>query len=110
MAIPFMYMGILIKIIALYIILYEKALLIIVYQAYHMFDKVVKLTVYQRVQGITSEQVQFRDLFLRLCKGDSTVDDWKLLLNLNHRMSLIYAILLDFSIVMKKLQITIMKS
>ena len=50
------------------------------YQAYHMFDKVVKLTVNQRVQGMTSEQVQFRDLLLRLRKGDSTVDDWKLLL------------------------------
>ena len=84
-------------------------MLIIVYQAYHMFDKVVKLTVYQRVQGITSEQVQFRD-FTTL-QSDSTVDDWKLLLNLNHRMSLIYAtLLLDFSIVMNKLQITIMNS
>ena len=50
------------------------------HQAYHMFDKVVKLTVNQRVQGMTSEQVQFRDLLLRLRKGDSTVDDWKLLL------------------------------
>ena len=50
------------------------------YQAYHTFDKVVKLTVNQRVQGMTPEQVQFRDLLLRLCKGDSTVDDWKLLL------------------------------
>ena len=50
------------------------------YQAYHMFDKVVKLTVNQRVQGMTSEQVQFRDLLLRLRKGESTVDDWKLLL------------------------------
>ena len=49
-----------------------------------LFDKVVKLTVNQRVQGITSEQVQFRDLFLRLGKGDSTVDDWKLLVNVNH--------------------------
>ncbi|CAB4011401.1 ATP-dependent DNA helicase PIF1 [Paramuricea clavata] len=48
------------------------------HQAYHMFDKVVKLTVNQRVQGMTSEQVQFRDLLLRLRKGDSTVDDWKL--------------------------------
>ena len=79
--------------------MYEKALLIIVYQAYHMFDKVVKLTVNQRVQGITSEQVQFRDLLLRLCKGDSTVHDWKLLLNVNRRMSLIYVtlkLLLDF--------------
>ncbi|XP_028417864.1 ATP-dependent DNA helicase PIF1-like [Dendronephthya gigantea] len=50
------------------------------YQAYHMFDKVVKLTVNQRVQGMTSEQIQFRDLLLRLRKGESTVDDWKLLL------------------------------
>ncbi len=50
------------------------------YQAYHMFDKVVKLTVNQRVQGITSEQIQFRDLLLRLRKGESTVEDWKLLL------------------------------
>ena len=76
-----------------------------------MFDKVVKLTVNQCVQGITSEQVQFRDLFLRLCKGDSTVDDWEITSERNHRMSLIYAtLLLDFSIVMNKLQITIMNS
>ena len=50
------------------------------HQAYHMFEKVVKLTVNQHVQGMTSKQVQFRDLLLRLCKGESTVDDWKLLL------------------------------
>jgi hypothetical protein len=50
------------------------------YEAYHMFDKVVKLTVNQRMQGMTSEQIQFRDLLLRLRKGESTVDDWKLLL------------------------------
>ena len=50
------------------------------YQAHHMFDKVVKLTLNQRVQGMTSEQVQFRDLLLRLRKGDSIVDDWKLFL------------------------------
>ncbi len=50
------------------------------YQAYHLFDKVVKLTVNQRVQGMTSEQIQFRDLLLRLRKGESTVKDWKLLL------------------------------
>ena len=49
------------------------------YQAYYMFDKVVKLTVNQRVQGMTPEQVQFRDLLLRRRKGESTVDDWKLL-------------------------------
>ena len=29
---------------------------------------------------MTPEQVQFRDLSLRLRKGESTVDDWKLLL------------------------------
>ncbi|XP_028412530.1 ATP-dependent DNA helicase PIF6-like [Dendronephthya gigantea] len=45
-----------------------------------MFDKVVKLTVNQHVQGMTSEQIQFRDLLLRLRKGESTVNDWKLLL------------------------------
>ena len=50
------------------------------HQAYRMFDKVIKLTVNQRVQGITSDQVLFRDLLLRLRKGESTLDDWKLLL------------------------------
>ena len=42
------------------------------YQAYHMFDKVVKLTVNQRVQGMTPEQIQFRDLLLRLRKGGNS--------------------------------------
>ena len=46
------------------------------FQAYHMFNKVFKLTVNQRVQGMTPEQVQFRDLLLRLRKGEYTVDDW----------------------------------
>ena len=32
------------------------------HQAYHMFDEVVKLTIYQHVQSMTPEQVQFRDL------------------------------------------------
>jgi len=45
-----------------------------------MFDKVIKLTVNQRVQGMSTEQVQFRDLLLRLRRGESTHDDWKLLL------------------------------
>ena len=51
------------------------------HETYRMFDKVVKLTVNQRVQGMSSEQVIFRDLLLRLRKGQSTVDDWKLLLS-----------------------------
>ena len=50
------------------------------HQAYYMFDKVVKLTVNQLVQGMSSEQVRFRNLLLRLRKGESTIDDWKLLL------------------------------
>lgn len=49
-------------------------------QTYRMFHKVVKLTVNQRVQGMSPEQIQFRDLLLRLRKGQSTEVDWKLLL------------------------------
>ena len=47
---------------------------------YMMFDNVVKLDVNQRVQGNDPEQTRFRELLLRLRKGESTVDDWKLLL------------------------------
>lgn len=50
------------------------------FQAYHMFDKVVTLTINQRVQGSNSEQVRFIDLLLRLRKGESTIEDWELLL------------------------------
>lgn len=50
------------------------------YQTYRMFDKVVKRTVNQRVQGISSTQEQFRHLLLRLQKGESTSEDWQLLL------------------------------
>ena len=52
-------------------------------QGYHterMFDKVVKLTVNYRVDGVDPEQTQFRELLLRLRRGESTLDDWKLLL------------------------------
>lgn len=41
-------------------------------QGYHtcrMFDKVIKLTVNQRVQGLHSDQEQFRNLLLRLQEG-----------------------------------------
>ena len=50
------------------------------YLTYKMFDKVVKLSVNQRVQGSNPGQTQFRELLLRLRKGESTLDDWKLLL------------------------------
>lgn len=45
-----------------------------------MFDKVVKLTMNQRVEGTNLEQEQFRDLLSRIRTGDSTQADWKLLL------------------------------
>ena len=45
-----------------------------------MFDKVAKLTVNQHVQGMTPEQVQFRDALLRLRTDDSQEKDWKLFL------------------------------
>lgn len=50
------------------------------YLSYQMFNNVVKLTVNQRVQGSSSEQHRFRDLLLRLGKGESTIEDWQLLL------------------------------
>ena len=50
------------------------------YQTYRMFDAVVKLTVNQRLQGDCIKQEQFRNLLLRLRKGESNFDDWKLLL------------------------------
>ena len=50
------------------------------YLTYQMFDKVVKLNINQRVQGDSPEQIEFRELLLRLRKGESTVSDWRLLL------------------------------
>ncbi len=42
------------------------------------FDKVI---VNQRVQGMTPEQIMFRDLLSRLRKGESTTEDWDVLLS-----------------------------
>lgn len=50
------------------------------YLTYMMFHNVVKRNVNKRVQRINPEQTRFRQLLLRLRKGESTVDDWKLLL------------------------------
>ena len=41
-----------------------------------MFNTVVKLTVNQRVQGLTQEQATFRDLLMCLRTGDCTENDW----------------------------------
>ena len=45
-----------------------------------MFNKVVKLTVNQRVQGESREQKEFRNLLSRLRKGESNLEDWNMLL------------------------------
>ena len=50
------------------------------YFAYNMFNKVVVLTVNQRVRGSDGEQSRFRDLLSRLRYGSSNKDDWQLLL------------------------------
>lgn len=43
--------------------------------AYLMFDRVVKLSVNQRVQGRDTAQCIFRDLLMCLRTGDSTEQD-----------------------------------
>ena len=48
--------------------------------AYMMFDKVIKLTENQRVSGVSEEQVVFRDFLFRLRNGETTSDDWHLLM------------------------------
>lgn len=45
-----------------------------------MFTLVFKLSINQRVQGVNIAQTQFRNLLMRLRKGDSTEADWHLLL------------------------------
>ena len=47
---------------------------------YLTFQKAVELTHNFRAQGATPEQVAFRELLMRLRTGDSTENDWKLLL------------------------------
>lgn len=46
-----------------------------------MFDKVVKLSANQRVQGSSPTQLAFKHLLIRLHTGDSTEQDWQLLLS-----------------------------
>ena len=47
------------------------------YHAYLMFNKVVKLSVNQWVQGEGAQEEEFRDLQLRLRVGESTEQDWE---------------------------------
>ena len=50
------------------------------YYAYMMFNHVVTLTVNQRVKGTDPDQIVFRDFLLRLRNGETSENDWKLLL------------------------------
>ena len=50
------------------------------YLIYHMFHTVIQLTENHRVAGNNSKQHRFRELLKRLRTGDSTEDDWHLLL------------------------------
>ena len=44
---------------------------------YHLFDKAIVLDQVMRQAGVDTEQQLFRDLFLRLRDGQTTVEDWK---------------------------------
>ena len=50
------------------------------YYAYMMFTNVVTLSVNQRVKGSDPEQIVFRDFLLHLRHGETTKEDWQLLL------------------------------
>ena len=51
------------------------------FHTYQMFDKVVKLNVNQRVRGMCAEHEEFRNLLSKLRKGESTHEDWQILLS-----------------------------
>ena len=53
------------------------------YQTYQMFGKVFKVVVNQQMQGMSPEQIMFRDLLLCLQKDESTTEDWEVLLPLS---------------------------
>ena len=46
-----------------------------------MFDQVVKLSTNQRMEGTSDAQTLFKDMLKRLRTGDSSEEDWKLLLS-----------------------------
>ena len=47
---------------------------------YRRFETVIRLEVNERAKGSDPQQETFRQLLLRARNGDSTLDDWKLLL------------------------------
>ena len=50
------------------------------FSVYNSFETVVRLTENQRAKGNDADQKRFRTTLLNLRNGDSTLDDWKLLL------------------------------
>ncbi|RHZ79390.1 hypothetical protein Glove_147g5 [Diversispora epigaea] len=48
--------------------------------AYKQFREVYKLDIIQRQSGDLEEQQEFRNILLRLRNGESTIDDWKILI------------------------------
>ena len=47
---------------------------------YHQFDKVVKLTANERARRETSHQEDFRNMLTNLRNGNTTLDEWNMLL------------------------------
>ena len=62
--------------------------------AYKLFDKVVVLDENQRVRGKEAEQTLFRGILSRLRNGESSIDDWKVLLT---RQPSVLPNILDFT-------------
>ena len=79
------------------------------YFAYFLFNCVVKLTVNQRVRGLSTEQAQFRDLLMHLRTGDSDESDCNLLLS-RQPLKIALKMLQGSIIAMMKLQITTLKN
>ena len=80
------------------------------YFVYHLFNKVILLTENNRVTGTDPNQTQFLKLLRRLRTGDSTEEDWNLLMTrqpavVNNLEDLVT--LLNCSLTIKVLQPTI---
>ena len=48
--------------------------------AYNLFREVYMLDIIQKQSGNSKKQRDFRDILLRLRNGDSTLDNWKMLI------------------------------
>ena len=46
---------------------------------YKQFKEAYKLETIQRQSGNSKEQQEFRNILLRICNGESSIEDWKIL-------------------------------